>query len=503
MNNTKRQFLDNMERLLAGLPESERARLISYLSEAIDDRVEEGVSEEEAVAALGDPEALARELLEGCDAPPRQDDSGERIVVNAHSLAETVTRLTADVFGGVKDAVNGEAANTPDGEAAGDGALDIASLDELRIKLISADLCVHHAPLGNGAAVQVRLSEPEAFTVETQTSESGSRLVISENSASASNRREFRLGRLSLSIPPLGFTLGKPRTVTVLVADALPGSLTVENQGGDIALEGLEVRGTTTMTSESGDIRLKQCTFARLAANSKSGDVKAEDISAGTADLHSVSGDVKAKNAKLGDAALYSTSGDISAKRVTAGILELRATSGDAELEDVRAEGAAMQCTSGDIDGSDVRVTGTLSVEVVSGDVTLREFESGALAARTKAGDIELDRGATGVAEVRSTLAGEVRLSELACDASLTVESSTGDVNIARCVARETRVTTSLGDVKLLLPPLPCGYDLSADTRLGEISLPRDGLRGDGSAERHTVRVKTSTGDISVKLAED
>ena len=50
---TKREFIDVLNARTGALPEAERERLSAYFAEIIDDRMEDGVSEEEAVAALG------------------------------------------------------------------------------------------------------------------------------------------------------------------------------------------------------------------------------------------------------------------------------------------------------------------------------------------------------------------------------------------------------------------------------------------------------------------
>ena len=53
----KQEFLSALKRSMKGLPKSEIDERISFYSEMIDDRVEEGFSEEEAVAMI-DPRNL-------------------------------------------------------------------------------------------------------------------------------------------------------------------------------------------------------------------------------------------------------------------------------------------------------------------------------------------------------------------------------------------------------------------------------------------------------------
>lgn len=56
-------FLEEIARRLKGLPEEDVERSLDYFREMIDDRMEDGMSEEEAVADLGTPEAAAMGLL--------------------------------------------------------------------------------------------------------------------------------------------------------------------------------------------------------------------------------------------------------------------------------------------------------------------------------------------------------------------------------------------------------------------------------------------------------
>ncbi|MBP3672344.1 MAG: DUF1700 domain-containing protein [Oscillospiraceae bacterium] len=66
----KTAFLDELRAQLKQLPKKERQQYIDYYAEMIDDRMEDGISEEEAVAALGSPEEIAAQIL--ADAPQKQ-----------------------------------------------------------------------------------------------------------------------------------------------------------------------------------------------------------------------------------------------------------------------------------------------------------------------------------------------------------------------------------------------------------------------------------------------
>ena len=60
---TKSEFLAGLRSALAGLPEADIEKSLDFYSEMIDDRVEDGISEEEAVAALGSIEDIKTQIL--------------------------------------------------------------------------------------------------------------------------------------------------------------------------------------------------------------------------------------------------------------------------------------------------------------------------------------------------------------------------------------------------------------------------------------------------------
>ncbi|MBS5725042.1 MAG: DUF1700 domain-containing protein [Clostridiales bacterium] len=59
----KQDFLTALSDALYGLPQSDIEQSIEYYSEIIDDQMEDGISEEEAVASLGAPDAVAKQIL--------------------------------------------------------------------------------------------------------------------------------------------------------------------------------------------------------------------------------------------------------------------------------------------------------------------------------------------------------------------------------------------------------------------------------------------------------
>ena len=60
---SKQEFLQELEDALSGLPQDDIDKSLEFYSEAIDDRVEDGLSEEQAIAQLGDAQEIAKQIL--------------------------------------------------------------------------------------------------------------------------------------------------------------------------------------------------------------------------------------------------------------------------------------------------------------------------------------------------------------------------------------------------------------------------------------------------------
>ncbi len=59
----KQQFLSELRARLQGLPEKEVAERMNFYSEIIDDKIEEGLSEEKAVSEIGSVEDISAQIL--------------------------------------------------------------------------------------------------------------------------------------------------------------------------------------------------------------------------------------------------------------------------------------------------------------------------------------------------------------------------------------------------------------------------------------------------------
>ncbi len=60
---TKQEFLQQLEAGLSGLPKGDIDEQLRFYSEMIDDRMEDGLTEEESVRQIGDPREIAQSII--------------------------------------------------------------------------------------------------------------------------------------------------------------------------------------------------------------------------------------------------------------------------------------------------------------------------------------------------------------------------------------------------------------------------------------------------------
>ena len=68
----KQEFLDQLRNGFSGLPREDAEERLAFYADMIDDRMEEGLSEEEAVAAAGSTDEIIAQLMPDLPAVPMQ-----------------------------------------------------------------------------------------------------------------------------------------------------------------------------------------------------------------------------------------------------------------------------------------------------------------------------------------------------------------------------------------------------------------------------------------------
>lgn len=382
---TKREFLEMLNERTSCLSEAERDRLLEYYGEIIDDRMEEGLTEAEAVAALGDPAALTRDYA---------DPAAEGATLN------------------------------PEIRPAGES---VAALNGLRIRVDSADVTIARGTLDNGAAAQLRFSDPARFEWRMD----GDVMEIVEKSPEGPR---FSLQRV------LHLLSSPAQHVKVTLAAPLDGAFSYAAGGGDLTLEGAAFGGGAGIDSASGDVTMR--TFdcgGDLKLSTRSGDVRLEGVRvAGSLRVHLASGDLASTHLSVaGETRIDAASGDIDLRRPDLEALAISTASGDIELFQGSAAATEIHAASGDVDLNAMECNPTLAIETATGDVSMGRCIALETRVKTASGDVD------------------VRLARLECGYDIVANSASGDVRLpddnppAREGLRQPRlaIRTASGDI--------------------------------------------------------
>ena len=342
----RNEFNAALRRKLDGIAETDRKSILDYYNECIDDRMDDGASEEEAIAALGSLDELAAAVL--ADAPvtgliPR--------VTPEESRSRRVSRKDAQVIEPGFRGLDVELANC-----------------DLRMALSEDREC---RVAYDGSA---RFGLPEVAV-------RGDRLVI-RNDPMSVKWRERITGWLEDS---------GERRVTVFLPAGDYDILRVHLDSGDCNLEAGLRFGTADLRSRSGDVTCAAEFRDTLHIETTSGDV----------DLRSLVCE--------GELTIQSSSGDVNAAAVRCGRLRANTASGDLEIRELGCDRAEIRTVSGDLQVENAAVSGDLRVQTVSGDLSLDCRKAGSISLVTVSGDIEA-RFAQRMQFAVSTVSGEVRV---------------------------------------------------------------------------------------------
>ena len=352
----KREFLETISARVAGLPAEEQTRLMEYFSELIDDRVELGMDEAAAVAALGDPEALLRDI-----APAALPAVQER-------------------------------------DARGSGDDWSEAIREIHIHLRNGDGTIRRGALPGGMTAQISASSGNRFTWRLEDG------VLTIAEAEQARR---------------GIIFQRGADLTLTLSDFEAECLIADSYGGNIEVVGVATALRTVLASSTGDIQLTDCgCHGRMEITTRSGDIALTGIDAeADCKLETLSGDIELNRVNAGRLRGRTASGDVDGRGLRAGALAFGTTSGDIELEDAAAESTMLcETASGDIDlmdadGADVRLS------TASGDVTLRLLgrpEGYDVQASSRSGEIEIRGSVPNGAPVRvQTGSGDIEVKAL------------------------------------------------------------------------------------------
>ena len=454
-------FLHQLYLSLEGIPEVDRRNLLRDFEAHFQLAQQEGRSEEETAAALGDPARVADQLKtqyraggspSATKAPPPVWPTADRapasrprrrplgfLFLGAGLLLLVASFLFAPALNsaqtGVERSLSGWLAEAAPGETYQVNETETISADtfqRIEIHTISQDLSVSLVQDGEVTSTlqgTVTTTSPKSVPTLVQETD-GDTLVIRVVRTNSAIGYHVSNVKLQVSLPDAWEgdlqIVGSSSSVTL--PEGRFSSLDLRTVSGDLDLGILTTRNQFALETSSGEIRIDSAICKRFEATTVSGDLQLDSLRfAESADISTSSGSLDLLNSAGQSLRTVSISGDI--------LLQ------DAALDSLSVEGASSVVKLANI-------TGNVQVKTISGDVTM---EKAAPETYTR---IE-------------TSSGEVR-AEFAQDSGLKVDvsSSSGSMNGSLALAGETRKDHAWS-----------------------------GTRGDGSIE---VTIKTISGEVTL-----
>ena len=393
----KEEFLAALAAEIRDLSKEDIARSLEYYGEMVDERVEGGMSVEEAIADLGGPEGVARQIMEQLPRERTTSDTVRRGVdkffaaadrgidaldksMNAldremNALGERIGREMDERYGGTV------LADEDPGENSGAYNID-EPFQAIDVSVIGADVRILRSSDGK---THIETEHPDSIR-ESVVVQDGV-LVLRHTDDGETGGRSFFGIRFNFSFSGGG-------RVTLYLADELWEFTRVQSISGEIEAQDLRARNVR-LSTKSGDVEARHLRVeSRLALESMSGDVEIENVTAGEVLLSSMSGDVETDNTEAGSISMRSKSGDMDLENTLShGELTVETTSGDVTLRRCDGRDVLLHSTSGDIDGTLLTPKAEFRGRSVSGDVDLPENMSegvGVCEACTTSGDISL-----------------------------------------------------------------------------------------------------------------
>ncbi len=362
----KAQFLAALRARLTGLPREDLERTLQYYREMIDDRIEEGMSEQAAVADVGDPDELAAAILQRpVRQPTYRTDQGtkERKSMSGGKKAALIVCAALLIIAGISLIVGSlslrkeskmheytfanagiRALELECGAAevkllpAGDGICRVRCVESAtqKYKVWQNEETLHVERTGRWSFFSVTRKENYVHVYLPEREYESLWVKSSSGGVSVPEDFCFRTAIISASSGGVGFAADVTDELNiqtssggVAVAAASPKELFIHASSGGVALAGMQP-GSVTLRLSSGGLRLSdiQC-GGDLSAESSSGSIRFTDVIAdGTMTLECTSGSIKLEDCDAAELRIQCVSGSVSGHLLTPKVYSASSTSG-------------------------------------------------------------------------------------------------------------------------------------------------------------------------------
>ncbi|MGN1118052.1 MAG: DUF4097 family beta strand repeat-containing protein, partial [Acutalibacteraceae bacterium] len=373
---------------IAQLPQNDIDSFSQYVGEMIDDRIEDGLSEEEAVADIGSIDDIVKAILSDAG---KENKSQKTAPSKKFGFFEKFYQRRGEII---------------------QKKYDISGLfDDIFVSVINADIKVKASENGE-YGVEFFGEEAEEPTVSVQ-----------NNTLSVINNEQIRFFNKFMC---------SDAVITITLPERKFSELSVSSKNGDISvLPGLE--------------------FERVKCENVSGNIKIESQVRKKCKLKTMSGKAMVKFSGCEEITAETVSGDITCSFLeNSGSIDIKTVSGNIELTAVKAVSLQLRSTSGDISISKAELSSELYADSISGNISFKEIKADSINVKTTSGDISLIKSDASSLSFKSS-SGDISGSLLS-EKSFTAQSTSGDIRVpgssggGTCEAR-----TISGDIKFTI----------------------------------------------------
>jgi len=383
----KEQFLAALRARITGLPKTDLERTLQYYGEMIDDRIEEGMTEQAAVADVGNPAELAAAILQkpvGQTAFRAQKKNpmsrGKRA-----ALCVCAALLICAGVGIILTSLSTRRSSAMKKE------YTFAGSDIRAMEIVSGSAEVKLIPASDGVC-RVVCAEDAVRSHKVWTN---------EGTLHVERVSKWALFRISLTEDSIRIYLPERDYQSLWVKSSSGGvsvpedfrfrTAIIDASSGGVGFAA-DVTETLDIRTSSGGVALSDVSPAALRVSVSSGGLAIAGGSPGSVDLHCSSGAIRLSDVRCDTLSAETSSGGIRFSDVIAdGAMILECTSGSVRLDDCDAAELRIQCTSGSVSGH-LLTPKIYSAGAVSGSVHVPTGGSGGICdVKTTSGSIHFD----------------------------------------------------------------------------------------------------------------
>lgn len=358
----KETYFQTLYKRLRKLPENDRQTTVAFYREIVEDRMENGLSEEAAVASLGDVHQLAQKIL--LENPQRRSSTkplwialgvtmavlvgmGALVTCGVLTYRELRTSSVAEPIGPMEDsipssqlpegAVQGEKASTPPSE---EGQTE-KHMEEYRTSVEEVDVVEVDA---ENKQILFESSEEEELVILYETDDTQFYSIKNEGRSVTLKNEDHRRSDQ---------TEGSYR-IHVQIPSAYMGSLKVETGNGKIVAKNLQQLADVSCVTDNAAIVLEEFAAQKLSVESKNGAISLHDVQADQSlALHATNGFIGLTGCTSPETGIATRNGAIHLTQVQAAqAIRVESSNGAISLDSLESPDIQLQNQIGAITGS-------------------------------------------------------------------------------------------------------------------------------------------------------